>query len=113
MVLNVTELEGGVKKISLQGRMDIDGTQEIDMRLTIATASESASVILDLTGVEFMSSIGIGVIVRAANALKRRHGKIVLMNPQPLVIMVLEATQIHTIIPIVPDVQSALATLNS
>jgi anti-sigma B factor antagonist len=113
MLLTVTQLEDGIKKISLQGRMDIDGTQEIDTRLTVATASESANVVIDLSGVDFMSSIGIGVLVRAANALKRRHGKIVLLNPQPIVSLVLEATHIGTIMPIATDMDSARALLNS
>lgn len=113
MLLTVTELEDGIKKITLQGRMDIDGTQKIDMRLTAVTASESANVIVDLSGVDFMSSIGIGVLVRSANALKQRQGKIVLLNPQPSVFKVLEATQINTIIPIVYDMESARALLKS
>jgi anti-sigma B factor antagonist len=83
------------------------------MRFTAATASESANVIVDLSGVEFMSSIGIGVLVRSANALKQRQGKIVLLNPQPSVFKVLEATQINTVIPIVYDMESARALLNS
>jgi anti-sigma B factor antagonist len=87
--------------------MDIDGTQKIDTRLTVATASESANVVVDLSGVDFMSSIGIGVLVRAANALKQRQGKIVLLNPQPGVFRVLEATQINTVIPIVYNMASA------
>jgi len=59
MFLTVIELEDGIKKITLQGRMDIDGTQKIDMKFTAVTASESANVIVDLSGVEFISSIGI------------------------------------------------------
>jgi anti-anti-sigma factor len=113
MLLTVTELEDGIKIITLEGRMDIDGTQKIDTRLTVATASESANVIVDLSGVEFMSSIGIGVLVRSANALKQRQGKIVLLNPQPGVFKVLEATQINTVIPIVFDIESAHAILKS
>ena len=113
MFLTVIELEDGIKKITLQGRMDIDGTQKIDMRFTAVTASEAAKVIVDLSGVDFMSSIGIGVLVRSANALKQRQGKIVLLNPQPSVFKVLQATQINTVIPIVYDMESARALLNS
>ena len=113
MLLKVLELEDGIKIITLEGRMDIDGTQQIDTRLTVATASEAAKVIVDLSGVEFMSSIGIGVLVRSANALKHRLGKIVLLNPQPNVFKVLEATQINTVISIVFDMESARALLNS
>ena len=113
MLLTVVELEDGIKMITLQGRMDIDGTQKIDTRLTVATASESANIVVDLSGVDFMSSIGIGVLVRAANALKQRRGKIVLLSPQPGVFRVLETTQINTVIPIVYDIESARSFLMS
>jgi anti-anti-sigma factor len=113
MLLTVTEIEDGVKKIDLQGRMDIDGTQEIDTKLTVAIASESAHVIIDLSRVDFMSSIGIGILVRAANALRRRGGKIVLLNPQRVVSLVLEATHINAVIPIATDLESAISLLRS
>lgn len=54
-------LEDDIKLISLKGRMDIAGTQEIDTRLTVATASVTINVIMDLADVEFMTFIGIGV----------------------------------------------------
>ncbi len=107
MILTVSILDDGVKLIILKGRMDIAGTQEIDTRLTIATASETANIIIDLSDVEFMASIGIGVMVRAANALLRRKGKMVFLNPQPIVQTALESTQIIQVIPIVRDIETA------
>jgi len=113
MLLTVSELEDGIKLISLTGRMDIVGTQEIDTRLTVATASESANIIIDLSAVEFMASIGIGVLVRAANALLHRKGKIVFMNPQSNVLHALESTQINKVVPIVNNLEAAREFLKS
>jgi anti-anti-sigma factor len=102
-----SELEGGIKVISLTGRMDISGTQEIDISFTVALASEAANIIVDLSGVEFIASIGIGLLVRAANTLLLKNGKIVFINPKPNVQNALEATHIHKVIPILNDIESA------
>jgi len=111
MTLNITELENSVKQISLNGRMDIFGSQEIETRFTAATASESSKIILDLSEVDFMASIGIGVIVRAVNALLQRGGKLVILNPQANVRDALEMTLITKVAPIINDLESALALL--
>ena len=48
MLLTINELDGGIKNIVLQGRMDIAGTQNIENRFTVAIASEAANIIVDL-----------------------------------------------------------------
>jgi anti-sigma B factor antagonist len=113
MFLTVTELADGIKKISLQGQMDIEGTKEIDTLFTVATASKSPQIIVDLSGVNYMGSIGISVMVRAVNVLKQTQGKIVIMNPQPNVLRAPESTRINKVIPIVYDLESARTQLKS
>jgi anti-sigma B factor antagonist len=113
MKITVEILSDGIKKIALFGRMDIDGAQSIDLKLTFETAAEKSLVIMDLSNVDFMSSIGIGSIVRSSKSLRLRGGNIVLFNPQPVVTMVLEATQINKIIPICFSLEDARKSLLS
>jgi anti-sigma B factor antagonist len=107
MELSVQQLDNGIKKISLRGKMDIPGTDKIALRLSTETSVEKANVIVDLSGLEFMASVGIGVLVKSYKALRLRGGKMVLLNPQTIVKVVLESTQIHTLIPIYTDLQKA------
>lgn len=58
-----------------------------------------------------MASVGIGMIVRSAKALRLRGGELVLLNPQPVVKFVLEKTGINTLIPIVHDMPAAREAL--
>ncbi len=109
MVLTVSVTKDGIKIITLEGRLDIAGTQQIDTRLTLAIASESTNTIIDLSGVEFISSIGIGIMVRAASSLLKDQGKIIFLNPQPNVAKVLTSTRIIEVIPIMTDLESALS----
>ncbi|HUN65220.1 MAG TPA: STAS domain-containing protein [Bacteroidota bacterium] len=113
MNLTTEMLDGGIEKISLFGRMDIDGTQEIETRLAAAASSDGAKIMLDLSGVDFMASIGIGILVSTAKSLRRRGGIMVLLNPQPVVLLVLERTQMHTLMPVCADFDEAGRMLRS
>ena len=108
----MSELGEGIRKVDLHGRMDIEGTQKIATQFTSVVATGKASVIVDLSGVDFMASIGIGLIVSTMNALKKRGGKMVLLNAKPIVALVLEKSAINTIIPMVQDLDSARSALS-
>jgi len=88
-------------------KMDIDGTNQIDLRLSSETSMERANVVVDLSEVDFMASVGIGVLVRSYKALKLRGGKMVFLNPQKVVEMVLERTLVNTLIPVCYDLKTA------
>lgn len=93
--------------------MDIVGTQNIETKFTAVTASESAKIIVDLSGVEFIASIGIGVIVLEVNALLLRGGRLVLLNPQKNVRDALEVTLITNIALVATDLDAAITMLES
>jgi anti-anti-sigma factor len=103
----IERLDNGIKKITLRGRMDIDGTNQIDLRLSAETSMERANVVVDLSEVDFMASVGIGVLVRSYKALKLRGGKMVFLNPQKVVEMVLDRTLVNTLIPVYYDLKTA------
>jgi len=107
MDIAIERLDSGIKKISLRGRMDIEWTNQIDLRLSAETSVERASVVVDLTEVEFMASVGIGALVRSYKALKLRGGRMVLLNPQKVVELVLDRTLVNTLIPICYDLKTA------
>lgn len=107
MTLKQEQLEGGIVRVILEGTLDIEGTAALEPQLTHLTASDKTYVILDLAGVEFMSSIGIGAIVRVAKALRRRGGNMVILSPRQVVHLILAKTRIDTLIPIVFELQEA------
>jgi anti-anti-sigma factor len=107
MDMTVERLDSGIKRISLRGRMDIEGTHQIDLRLAAETSVEKANVVVDLSDVDFMASVGIGILVRSYKTLKLRGGKMVLLNPQKVVELVLDRTLVNTLIPIFYDLKTA------
>jgi anti-sigma B factor antagonist len=68
-------------------------------------------VVVDLSEVEFMASIGLRGIVISAKSIMSKRGKIVLLMPQPQVEEVITTTGIHLLIPIYRDEAEAITAV--
>lgn len=109
MELISTDLPDGIRKIDLHGRLDLDGADAIDLKLTVLVSVERTFSIIDLSDVDFVASIGIATLVRSAKAARRRNGNVVLMNPSPNVATVLTTTRIDRVIPVAKTLEEARA----
>jgi anti-anti-sigma factor len=111
MRLETEELDGGILKVKLAGRMDIAGTDVIAVPLAALAATDNRRVILDLSAVEFLASIGIRVILQNARAHQLRGGALVLLGPPPLIEEVLTTAGVSNVVPMVADLEAARAAL--
>ena len=111
MQFESTTLADDITRIALDGRLDIEGTQAIEQKFSFATTIRPAKIIVDLSGVTFLASIGIRLLVASARAQANRGGKMVLAAPSTLVRTVLETAGIDQLIPLVADVDAARAAL--
>src|SRR5262245_15385442 len=100
MELVYVDLEDGIRKIDLKGRLDMEGANSIDLKFTALTATQKNFIIVDLSAVEFIATLGIATLVRNAKAARLRAGNMVLLNPQPNVANVLATTRIDKIVPV-------------
>lgn len=101
----------GTTRLRLKGRMDVAGTENIDQAFTSQAASHKAAVIVDLSEVDFLASIGIRTLLTSAKAQEHRGGRLVLLNPQPMVESVLATAGVDTLIPIFRELDAALDDL--
>jgi len=113
MELKTQDTPDGVKVISLAGRMDIAGTQEIELRFTNLAASQKALIAVDLAEVSFLASIGMRTLVSSARALMNRGGAMALVRPQSMVQQALVAAGIDSLIPIYPSIDEAARGLQT
>jgi anti-anti-sigma factor len=111
MEMNYNELDNGIGLIKLCGKLDIVGVGEIETKFTGYCAGENVRVVVDLSEVDFLASIGIRLLVLTAKSITSRNGKMVLLNPIPEVRSVLEITGIPAIIPIYAHLESAETVL--
>jgi anti-anti-sigma factor len=102
------EQHGNVTKIALDGRLDAAGTAAIDARFSAHCASKP-NVIIDLSKVPFLASIGIRLLVAGAQAQTKIGGRMVLMNPDDLTRRILKTTGIDKLIPVYENQQGAIA----
>ena len=110
MEMLIDELPGGIKRASLNGRLDIPGAMKIDMPWNVLIGNNT-KVIIDLEKVSFMASMGIRSIIMGAKTVKSKGGKMVLLKPNADVAKVLAETGTDSIVPIVQDLDAAIATV--
>ena len=113
MKLTEETLDGDITRISLDGRLDIDGTQTIGDRFAYLTTSRPGRFAVDLSRVTFIASIGIRMLLTAARGQANRGGKLVLMSPDAMGRKVLETAGIDQLVPIAADLDGARGLLAS
>ena len=111
MDISYTVLDNGIGLIKLIGKLDIFGTGEIETKFAGYCAGDKVRVIVDLSQVDFLASIGIRLLTLTAKSVASRGGRMVLLNPVTEVHDVLEITGIPAIIPIYSQLESAETVL--
>jgi anti-anti-sigma factor len=107
MELQYSELDNNIRMIKLIGKLDITGVGQIENKFAGYCGGEKARVVVDLSEVDFLASIGIRLLTLTAKSVVSRGGRMVLLNPTPDVHHVLEVTGIPAIIPIYSHYESA------
>lgn len=110
MKLSQERLENGVMKIELHGALDIAGAAEADQPFRSASESERRLVV-DLSGVDFLASIGIRVLVKSARSVAERGGRMAVFGAQETPRKVLESTGVERLINLVDDEAAAIASV--
>lgn len=113
--MDITEelMQGDIYKIKLAGRMDIEGVSKIETTFSGMTASPRMAIIVDMSAVPYMSSIGIRALLMNAKAVAKRGGKFTLLSPEQNVRKVLLTSGIDRIISICDDLDTAVAKVKS
>jgi len=108
--LLIEELDGDVTKVILDGRMDITGAQNVDLKMNVIAGSKKY-VVIDAQKLAFLGSMGLRTIVTVARTVKSRGGKIAMFGANQDVEKVLKMSGVNTLLPIVQDFQSAIALM--
>jgi anti-anti-sigma factor len=106
MQFTISDEAGTTAKIGLVGKLDIAGAEVIALPLATLAGGKKA-VVVDLSGVTFLASIGIRHLVTATKTLARKGGKLVLLSPIASVQEVLETSGVTDIMPIVATESAA------
>ncbi|MGE3297238.1 MAG: STAS domain-containing protein [Porticoccaceae bacterium] len=112
MEMEVIELDGKAIRIALRGRLDTAGVDRIETRFSAHIVPGGHQAIVDLSGVSFIASMGLRMLITVARSASIKGGKLVLLSPQAMVNEVFANAALADIIPIVFSAEEALGQLN-
>jgi anti-sigma B factor antagonist len=107
----IEEKRGELSTFKLQGRLDSNTSQVFEKRIFDAMADGTKNVVIDFKNLDYISSAGLRVILKATKALKRENGKILLCAMQDYVKEVFEIAGFDSFLPIVPTLDDALKSM--
>lgn len=94
-----TEHHRGHTVVGLTGRLDLAEAPEVREVVAEVVAGGARRVVLDLGGVEFMDSSGLGALIGCLKVARRAGGDLRIARVGPRVGMVLELTSMHRVLP--------------
>ncbi len=93
--------------VSLAGECDLNTGRQLRDALTSEVSRGARRLILDLSGLTFMDSTGMQVLLGARTVLAVRGGILILVSPQPVVARILELTGADQLIPVYSTLREA------
>ena len=99
----------GQTVVTVAGDVDMHSQRQLRDALTEAGPEPGCRVVLDLSGVEFMASAGVQVLLDVAGQLETAGGALVLVSPRPMVARVLNLTRADELIAVAATLDEALA----
>jgi anti-anti-sigma factor len=110
----VEQMNGAVKVARVSGRIDQTTAaqfQELLAPLLVQVKVGAAPLLLDFSGVEYISSVGLRVLMLAAKQVKVQQGKIAIAALTPVVAEVFQISRFHLVFPVHPDLATAVTSL--
>ena len=114
MTVTVTTPSYGGKILTLTGRFDHQQIPKLEQSLTAAVHTPAACVLVDMTGVTYINSGGMRVLVSAWRKSHKRGGDLILAGLSPRILELFEMVgfdNIFKIFPIRKAGEAALETL--
>ena len=107
--LSEDELDEHTVVIRVAREIHATTAPEFSERLNAAIASGRTRVVLDLTGVEFIDSTGLSVLLNGLRLINQRHGHLALVCANPTVMRLFQITGLEATFDIFEDRGRAIA----
>jgi anti-anti-sigma factor len=104
------ETTDDVTVVTVHGRLDIDGVEQVEVEF-MSAATDAKRLVVDMTGVDYASSAGIRLILSKAKAMQARGGQIAVCRLHPLVRQVFQIACLGRVFPIVDTRDEAVGEL--
>ncbi|HEX5320337.1 MAG TPA: STAS domain-containing protein [Stellaceae bacterium] len=105
----VREERDGAAVVKLAGRFDSSVAASAETELSAALGAGAPHIAIDMTGLDYISSAGLRVLLVMARKVQQAAGKVALFGLNPNVREVFTVSGFDTIFSIQPDAAAALA----
>jgi anti-sigma B factor antagonist len=103
------QTEGGVTVVAPTGRLDVAGAPALKDAISELPQNGQPRVVIDMEGVSFVDSTGLGSVIAALKQIRNRQGELRLAAPNQQVRVVLELTTLDKVFPYFATLEEALA----
>ena len=88
--LNIRENRPGVFEVTIQGPLDAQTQLILETKIMEAIVPRTQAIILNMAGVNYISSLGLKAVFQIMHTMNERKGKVLLTNVQPQIQKVLD-----------------------
>jgi anti-anti-sigma factor len=99
---------GAVAVVCVKGSVEMDEADKLQTVLEEVAEKMFAVIVLDLAGMDFICSAGLGAFIRGHLRARQRHGCLRLANPLPAVRKMLETTRLTDLLEVFDTVEDAM-----
>ena len=97
-----------VDVLKLTGRLDASSAKNLKGRVASLVKENRVKLIVDMAGVDFIDSSGLGSLVSSLRAVNEKDGDVKVTALQKQVRSIFELTRLHRIFGIFDDVEAAM-----
>jgi anti-sigma B factor antagonist len=108
LTIQTAEPEPGLRVITLTGPLTLTTIFEFQNDIRRETTN---SLVIDLTGVPYMDSAGLGCLLGGMASCQRSHRGFALAGVAERILMVFTVTGVDGLVPMYPSVEAATAAL--
>jgi anti-anti-sigma factor len=108
MEISISEGQNRVDVVTVSGRVDSATAPELEKKIRELFDKRRHQIVVDLAGVEYMSSAGLRTLVSSLKTAKSHGGNLVIAQPSARAHEVIELAGLNTVLAIYDNVVDAV-----
>lgn len=105
--VNIKQKNCDIYIVAPCGDIDTESYNELDKAIQPVVSGASNAIMIDMQGVNYISSMGLSVIFEAKKAMEAKKGFFLIINPQPQIKKVFEVIEAAPTLDIFPSIKKA------
>ncbi len=100
MPVEARQLDSGTAVVTISGRLSMGGeTERLDATVKGLLLKDTKKFVLDITGLEYLDSSGIGMVVSCLTNVKKAGGELCVAGANPRIKRIFNMTGVESMMP--------------